>query len=53
MLGKFATIIGPFLMGWVSVVTGSARHSILAIIFLFVAGGIVLYTVPSPKNLKT
>jgi MFS transporter, UMF1 family len=48
MLGKFATIIGPFLMGWVSIATGSARHSILAVILLFLSGGIVLYFVPAP-----
>jgi MFS transporter, UMF1 family len=46
MLGKFAAIIGPFLMGWVSVATGSARYSILAVVLLFVSGGVVLYFVP-------
>jgi MFS transporter, UMF1 family len=46
MLGKFAAIIGPFLMGWASIATGSARYSILAVILLFVSGGIVFYFVP-------
>ncbi len=50
MIGKFATIIGPFLMGWVSVMTGSARHSILAVIFLFVSGGVLLSLVPAEKK---
>lgn len=45
MLGKFAAIIGPFLMGWVSMMTGNPRYSIFAVIVLFLAGGIVLYTV--------
>jgi UMF1 family MFS transporter len=45
MLGKFAAIIGPFLMGWVGIVTGNPRHAIFAIIGLFLAGGIVLYSV--------
>lgn len=45
MLGKFAAIIGPFLMGWVSMVTGNPRYSIFAVIGLFLAGGIVLYSV--------
>lgn len=42
MLGKFAAIIGPFLMGWVSITTGNPRYSIFAVIALFVAGGTVL-----------
>jgi UMF1 family MFS transporter len=50
MLGKFAAVIGPFLMGWVSVTTGNARYSILAVIALFVAGGLVLYTVPAEQR---
>jgi UMF1 family MFS transporter len=45
MLGKFAAIIGPFLMGWVGMVTGNPRHAIFAVIGLFLAGGIVLYSV--------
>ena len=47
MLGKFAAVIGPFLMGWVSVISGNARYSILAVIALFIAGAAVLYAVPS------
>jgi len=43
MLGKFAAVIGPFLMGVVGVVTGNPRHSIIAIILLFVIGGSFLY----------
>jgi UMF1 family MFS transporter len=45
MLGKFAAIIGPFLMGCVSITTGNPRYSIFAVIGLFVAGGAVLYCV--------
>lgn len=45
MLGKFAAIIGPFLMGWVSISTGNPRYSIFAVIGLFLAGGIVLHMV--------
>jgi MFS transporter, UMF1 family len=43
MLGKFAAVIGPFLMGVVGVVTGNPRYSIIAIILLFVVGGFFLY----------
>ena len=35
MLGKFAAIIGPALMGTIALVTGSARLSILSILMLF------------------
>jgi MFS transporter, UMF1 family len=50
MLGKFATIVGPFLMGLASAVTGSARYSILAVILLFLSGGILLYFVPRQET---
>ena len=42
MLGKFAAVIGPLLMGLVSVLTGSPRLSLLAIIGLFVSGAVIL-----------
>lgn len=42
MLGKFASIIGPLLMGWVGVLSGNPRLSILSIIILFVIGIIFL-----------
>ena len=42
MLGKFASVVGPLLMGWITVITGSARFGILSILILFIAGGILL-----------
>lgn len=45
MLGKFAAILGPILMGAVSLWTGNPRHGILAIIPLFVIGGGLLWRV--------
>jgi UMF1 family MFS transporter len=45
MLGKFAAVIGPFLMGWVGVLTGNPRYSVLAIAPLFLAGGALLFFV--------
>ena len=42
MLGKFAAIIGPALMGTIALVTGSARLSILSILLLFILGGFFL-----------
>ncbi len=42
MVGKFAAVLGPILMGWTSLVTGNARYSILSVILLFVSGGTIL-----------
>lgn len=48
MLGKFAAVIGPALMGAVSVWTGNPRVSILSLGVLFIAGGYLLMRVPEP-----
>jgi UMF1 family MFS transporter len=42
MLGKFAAVIGPVLMGWVTLATGSVRFGILSILILFIIGAILL-----------
>ncbi|RDH88540.1 MAG: MFS transporter [endosymbiont of Escarpia spicata] len=42
MLGKFAVVFGPLLMGWVGVITGDARIAILSVAILFVAGALLL-----------
>jgi UMF1 family MFS transporter len=54
MLGKFAAVLGPFLMGLTSLLTGNSRYSIFAIIALFVAGAFILSlvkeeTTPEPR----
>ncbi|MGE5625888.1 MAG: MFS transporter [Bacillota bacterium] len=48
MLGEFAAIIGPFLIGIVSLMTGSPRVSILSVILLFALGAFLLARVESP-----
>ncbi len=50
MLGKFAAVLGPFLMGWVSLISGSPRISIVSISVLFLLGGAVLYFVDERKG---
>jgi UMF1 family MFS transporter len=45
MLGKFAAILGPLLIGGVGLATGNPRLGILALIVLFVAGGALLLRV--------
>jgi UMF1 family MFS transporter len=42
MLGKFAAVFGPLLMGGVSLATGSPRLAILSVAILFVAGALLL-----------
>jgi UMF1 family MFS transporter len=50
MIGKFAAIVGPLLMGLVSLWSGSQRLSILAVVGLFLAGGIVLFFVKAQET---
>ncbi|MDJ0805678.1 MAG: MFS transporter [Gammaproteobacteria bacterium] len=42
MLGKFAVVIGPVLMGWVGVLSGDSRMAILSVSLLFVMGALLL-----------
>jgi UMF1 family MFS transporter len=42
MMGKFAAVIGPALMGSVAVLTDSSRLAILSVSILFLIGGILL-----------
>ena len=49
MLGKFAAVLGPLLVGVVSMLTSNPRSGILAILLLFVAGGLVLQKVRIPR----
>ena len=42
MLGKFAAVIGPILLGTVTLVTGDVRIGLLSIVALFIAGGLIL-----------
>jgi MFS transporter, UMF1 family len=50
MLGEFAAIIGPFLIGFVSYMTGSPRLSILSVILLFVLGAVLLSRVDTHQT---
>jgi UMF1 family MFS transporter len=42
LLGKFAAILGPLMIGLVGAVTGSPRAGILSLLILFVAGAMLL-----------
>lgn len=45
LLGKFAAVIGPILMGGTALLFGDPRFSILSVAILFIAGGTVLFFV--------
>jgi UMF1 family MFS transporter len=50
LVGRFAAILGPLIMGGVSYATGNPRLSILAISVLFVAGAALLARVRIPSQ---
>lgn len=52
MLGKFAAVIGPWLMGMVTLATGDVRIGLLSILLLFGIGGGLLFLVrePTPRT---
>jgi len=52
MMGKFAAVLGPLLVGGVAVITTSSRYSMLSLIILFVLGGVILYFVDEQKAIK-
>jgi UMF1 family MFS transporter len=45
IFGKFATILGPLLIALAARLLGQPKYGILSLVFLFVAGGILLYFV--------
>jgi UMF1 family MFS transporter len=49
MLGKFAVILGPLLVGWAAVVVQDPRLSLMVLLLLFVPGALLLWRVPQPR----
>jgi UMF1 family MFS transporter len=52
MLGKFAAVIGPFLVGWVGVLTGNPRIAIFSIVILFLSGAVILWLVDEKEGAR-
>jgi UMF1 family MFS transporter len=50
MLGKFAAILGPMLVGVAALLSGSERMGILSILILFAAGASLLLVVRDPAR---
>lgn len=49
MVGKFATVLGPLLIGLTAALTGNSRSAIASVALLFVAGGVLLARVRAPS----
>ena len=52
IFGKFAAIIGPFLMALIATLTGIPRLSIFAILPLFIVGLILMIRLPEADNVQ-
>jgi UMF1 family MFS transporter len=50
MVGKFAAVLGPFLMGWMALATGDPRKGIFSITVLLLLGGVFLFFVDEGKG---
>ena len=50
MIGKFAAVLGPFLVAFAAAATGSARSAVAAILPLLLAGAVVLMLVPEHEE---
>lgn len=53
VFGKFAAITGPFLMGFVGMLTGHSRWGVLSILLLFIVGAFLLINVRGPDRLPS
>lgn len=53
MLGKFAAVVGPALMGTVTLLTGSPRTGILSLLALFAGGAALLWRVDVEEGERT
>ena len=42
MVGRFAAIFGPILVGWTAFLTGNPRAGLLAVVVLFAGGALLL-----------
>ncbi|EIT85572.1 putative efflux transporter [Fictibacillus macauensis ZFHKF-1] len=51
IFGKFASVLGPLLVGITAQVTGNTSSGVFSLIFLFLIGMILLAYVPSDKKL--
>ncbi|MEN8077175.1 MFS transporter [Clostridioides difficile] len=53
IFGKFAAVLGPFLVGIVTQITGKTNNGIISLIILFIIGGAVMIKVPDVEKVVT
>jgi UMF1 family MFS transporter len=51
MMGKFATVLGPLLVGVTAAMTHNSRMGVTSLLLLFVAGGLLLWRVTVPARI--
>lgn len=49
IFGKFASIMGPLLVGATAQITGSSANGVFSLVILFIIGMVILARVPEPK----
>ena len=52
MLGKFAAVLGPLVVGVTAALTGNARLALFMLVFFFLAGGLLLSRVKEPPGMR-
>lgn len=52
MLGKFAAVVGPIMVGWVSLASGEPRLSLLSLLILFALGAWFLSRVDMNRGMR-
>jgi len=50
--GKFASVFGPLIYGILIAITGSVRSGILSVLFFFLVGMGILWTVDEKKGME-
>jgi UMF1 family MFS transporter len=50
IFGKFAAIMGPAIVGYVTLLTGRSNYGVMSIVVLFIIGGLVLTKVQPVSN---
>jgi UMF1 family MFS transporter len=50
--GKFASVFGPLIYGVLIAMTGSVKSGIVSVLFFFVVGSLILWTVDERKGLQ-
>lgn len=50
IIGKFAAVMGPVLMGITTQITGNSSYGVFSLVVLFIIGIFILVRVPNPKE---